>query len=120
MAQQRHSTEIEVTLNDATVQQAITKMTRGFDNATKAVTRTFTTASQQAQQASQQAQQATQRTRDSRGSLARARQIAEGFTPEATLMRRGAGMLGRGMASTFGTLAPAMLTGDTSDRKSVV
>lgn len=164
MAQQRHSTEIEVTLNDATVQQAITKMTRGFNDATKAVTRTFTTASQQAQQASQQAQQATQRTRDSRGrylprgtpappptppappptpltalerlaggapvtaldelarqgratqeaSLARARQIAEGFTPEASLMRRGAGMLGRGMASTYGTLAPAMLTGDTS------
>ena len=65
MAQQRHSTEIEVTLNDANVQQAIKKMVKGFNDATQAVTNTFKQATAGAQKATQQAQQARQR--DARG-----------------------------------------------------
>ena len=159
MAQQRHSTEIEVTLNDANVQQAITKMVKGFDDATTAVTNTFKQATAGAQKATQQAQQARQR--DERGrflprgapptpptppptpltaldrlaggapvtgldalasqgrareqaGIARARALAEQFTPEASAFRRGAGAFGRGALTTAGVLAPAMLTGDAS------
>ena len=89
MAQQRHSTEIAVTLNDATVQQSITRMVRGMEEVTKATTRAFTQASQQAQQATQQAQQATQtgaRPRDERG-----RFLPRG-TPTAPTARPSAGL----------------------------
>ena len=57
MAQQRHSTEITVTLDDRTVQESIKGMTRGFEDVTKASTQAFT----QMTRASQETSRALQR-----------------------------------------------------------
>lgn len=48
MTQQRHSTEIEITLNDATVQRSITRMTRSFGELTDTTNKAFTGAAKSA------------------------------------------------------------------------
>lgn len=58
MAQQRHSSEIEVTVNDSAVAQAVRRLTEAFTGLTRSAQRSMDATAQAAQQATQTATQA--------------------------------------------------------------